>query len=57
MMLFQQHLIIEPKYLPIDLLGLTDQFFVSFDPATGANVDAFDVDNRVALSRQCIYKN
>jgi hypothetical protein len=29
-------------------LGLTDQFFVSFDPATGANVDAFDVDNRVA---------
>lgn len=31
-----------------DPVGLTDQFFVSFDPATGANVDAFDVDNNVA---------
>jgi hypothetical protein len=28
-------------------VGLTDQFFVSFDPATGANVDGFGVDNRV----------
>ncbi|MGC1203329.1 MAG: Ig-like domain-containing protein [Flavobacteriaceae bacterium] len=29
-------------------VGLTDQFFVSFNPATGANVDGFDVDNNVA---------
>lgn len=29
-------------------VGLTDQFFVSFDPATGANVDGFGVDNKVA---------
>lgn len=29
-------------------VGLTDQFFVSFDPATGANVDGFGVDNNVA---------
>lgn len=26
-------------------VGLTDQFFVSFDPASGANVYGFDVDN------------
>ena len=32
--------------------GLTDQFFVSFDPATGANVDGFDVDNDVAYNSQ-----
>ncbi len=30
-------------------VGLTDQFFVSFDPATGANVDGFDVDNTVSF--------
>ncbi|GAA4811006.1 hypothetical protein GCM10023330_17750 [Litoribaculum gwangyangense] len=29
-------------------VGLTDQFFVSFDPATGANVDGFGVDDNVA---------
>lgn len=29
-------------------VGLTDQFFVSFDPASGANVDGFGVDNNVA---------
>lgn len=28
--------------------GLTDQFFVSFDPATGANTVGFDVDNNVS---------
>ncbi len=28
--------------------GLTDQFFVSFDPATGANTVGFDVDNNEA---------
>ncbi len=26
-------------------VGLTDQFFISFDPASGANVNGFDVDN------------
>lgn len=26
-------------------VGLTDQFFISFDPAGGANVNGFDVDN------------
>lgn len=31
-----------------DPVGLTDQFFVSFDPATGANTEGFDVDNSVA---------
>lgn len=30
-------------------VGLTDQFFVSFDPATGANTEGFDVDNNVAF--------
>lgn len=30
-------------------VGLTDQFFRSFDPATGANVDGFDVDNNEAF--------
>ena len=28
--------------------GLTDQFFVSFDPETGANVNGFGVDNDVS---------
>ena len=37
-----------PEIYTDDPVGLTDQFFVSFDPATGANVDAFDVDNEVA---------
>ncbi len=27
-----------------DPVGLTDQFFISFDPATGANTEAFGVD-------------
>ncbi|WP_142784523.1 glycosyl hydrolase family 16 [Changchengzhania lutea] len=31
-----------------DPVGLTDQFFVSFDPATGANVDGFGVDDNVS---------
>jgi hypothetical protein len=26
-------------------VGLTDQFFISFDPVSGANVNGFDVDN------------
>lgn len=30
-------------------VGLTDQFFVSFDPASGANTSAFDVDNNEAF--------
>lgn len=29
-------------------IGLTDQFFESFDPASGANTVGFDVDNTVA---------
>ncbi|MDG1730514.1 MAG: hypothetical protein P8K68_13265 [Algibacter sp.] len=27
-------------------VGLTDQFFVSFDPATGANTEGFGVSNK-----------
>ncbi len=30
-------------------VGLTDQFFVSFDPATGANTEAFGTDDDVAF--------
>jgi hypothetical protein len=29
-------------------VGLTDQFFISFDPATGANTEAFGTDDNVA---------
>ncbi|WP_411895755.1 carbohydrate-binding protein [Winogradskyella sp. A2] len=30
-------------------IGLNDSLFISFDPATGANVEGFDVDNNVAF--------
>ncbi|MCA0154132.1 carbohydrate-binding protein [Winogradskyella vincentii] len=30
-------------------IGLNDSVFISFDPATGANVEGFDVDNDVAF--------
>ena len=29
-------------------IGLTDQFFISFDPASGANIEGFDTDNNVS---------
>ena len=32
-----------------DPVGLTDQFFDSFDPATGANPEGFDRDDNVAF--------
>lgn len=32
-----------------DPVGLTDEFFTSFDPATGANIEGFDVDNNEAF--------
>ncbi len=38
----------QPDIFTDNPIGLTDEFFVSFDPADGANVDAFDVDNSVA---------
>ncbi len=31
-----------------DPVGLTDEFFISFDPVDGANVNGFDVDDNVA---------
>ena len=29
-------------------VSLTDQFFISFDPASGANVNGFDIDTKEA---------
>lgn len=33
-----------------DPVNLTDEFFISFDPASGANPDGFDIDNSVAYA-------
>ncbi len=38
-----------PDIFTDDPVGLTDEFFESFDPATGANPDGFGTDDRVAF--------
>ena len=37
-------------------VSLTDQFFISFDPAEGANVNGFDVDNNAYKGTNAIRK-
>jgi hypothetical protein len=38
----------QPDIYTDNPIGLTDEFFISFDPSVGANTDAFDVDNSEA---------
>jgi len=38
-------------------VGLTDEFFISFDPVEGANVNGFDTDESEAYVRFCLHKD